>query len=256
MVVSPVINVTTHEGKMTDIHSISTSVKLNEGCKKRAAIKGSICEHCYAESLCDLRPSLDKALIRNTGILTIRKLEEDEIPKFIDEPLGRFESFGDLNNELQLENYMTIVKANPETKFALYTKCYDLVDNYFARNPVPDNFVLVISSLMMNVQLNPERTMPESYAIFKPGQLKVFTVYSGDYLKVHPEIEINCGSKSCFGCRRCYNWTNGTTYVGEILKSQQTEVELMLAWRNPEFRAGIAEEIERILGTYREEVIT
>lgn len=41
-------SIATHSGKMSGIPSISTSVLCNRNCAENAAVKGSICEKCYA----------------------------------------------------------------------------------------------------------------------------------------------------------------------------------------------------------------
>ena len=242
-----VLNITTHCGKMTDIRSISTSTKLNERCRENAKIKGSICEHCYAEALCNLRPSLSKALERNTHLLRSGPLLPEQIPDVSPDEIFRFEAFGDLNNYQQLENYVTIAKANPKTVFALYTKCYDWIKYYFDAFDPPKNLVIVLSSLMVNTPLDPEKVLGSTYAKFAPSQIKIFTVYTKEYLKKHPEVSINCGSRSCFKCRKCYNPNNGIVHMSEILKSDQTIVERWINWDKPEFRAKAATQIEDIM---------
>lgn len=243
-----VLNITTHCGKMTNIRSISTSTKLNERCKENAKIKGSICEHCYASSLCDLRPNLAKALERNTHMLRSGPLLPEQIPDVSDDKIFRLEAFGDLNNLQQLENYVSIVLANPKTVFALYTKCYTLIKEYFTEHMPPKNLIIVLSSLMVNLPLDPKTVLGKTvYTKFAPSQIKVFTVYTKEYLKKHHEVSINCGSRSCFNCRKCYNPNNGIIQMSEILKSDQSIVERWINWDKPEFRAKEVKSIEDIM---------
>ena len=37
-----------------------------------------------------------------------------------------------------------------------------------------------------------------------PFVSKLFTCYDKEYLKEHPEVDINCGARSCMLCQRCY----------------------------------------------------
>lgn len=225
---------TDHTGKMEGINSISTSTLLNENCRKNAKISGSICSHCYASNMCDMYKGLRERLERNTATLTEKVLSDEELPDTTGQEIFRFESFGDLNNEIQLTNYLNIARKNPNTRFTLWTKMYDLAYNYFKERPeVPENFTLIISSLMVNTRLSLDKY--KSLGIFAKGQLKVFTVYDKEYIEKHPELDLNCGSRYCNGCRKCYS-KNTFEEINEILKSDQSAVGVMEGLRNPEIR--------------------
>ena len=208
---------TDHTGKMEGINSLSTSVKLNPNCQKNQKIRGTICAKCYAENMTDMYAGLSERLVRNTEILT-KPLTPEQIPVITDE-IFRFESFGDLNNEIQLDNYVRIARANPGTRFTLWTKMYLVAYHYFSEHDVPENFTLILSSLMINTKLNLDSF--KKLGKFKKGQLKVFTVYDLKYIKKHwEELNINCGSRLCAGCRQCYD-KNDVEEINEILKSDQ-----------------------------------
>ena len=132
----------------------------------------------------------------------------------------------DLNNEIQLTNYLNIVRKNPSTRFTLWTKRYSLVEKYFTEHDVPDNFTLIISSLMINTKIS--LTFLKKTGKFKLGQLKSFTVYDYDYIKEHwKEMDINCGSRFCLGCRLCYD-LNDVEEISEVLKADQIRVDKFL----------------------------
>ena len=223
----PVIEMTTnHTGKMEGINSISTSVVLNPFCQKQQAVKGSICSHCFAESMMKMYSALEEKLARNTKVLTESILPEEDLPNTTGMRIFRFESFGDLNNEIQLTNYLNIVRKNPSTRFTLWTKRYSLVEKYFTEHDVPDNFTLIISSLMVNTKIS--LTFLKKTGKFKLGQLKSFTVYDYDYIKEHwKEMDINCGSRFCLGCRLCYD-LNDVEEISEVLKADQIRVDKFL----------------------------
>lgn len=228
-----------HTGKMEGINSISTSVVLNEYCKKQQAVKGSICSHCFAQAMMAMYGDLEKKLARNTKVLTESILEEDELPDTTGMKIFRFESFGDLNNEIQLINYLNIVKKNPGTRFTLWTKRYSLVEKYFAEHDVPENFTLIISSLMLNKKVSLD--FMKKLDKFKKGQLKSFTVYNYEYIKEHyKDMDINCGSRDCSGCRLCYD-LNEVEEITEVLKADQKKVEVFLDKHDPERMAKIGE---------------
>lgn len=234
-----------HTGKMEDIQSISTSVLLNPNCQKNQEIKGSICSHCYAENMAKMYGALAEKLARNTAELTKRIIPTEELPDLSDQKIFRFESFGDLNNEIQLINYINIAKKNPETRFTLWTKMYELVYDYFKREEIPSNFTLILSSLMTNVKINLEKF--KALGKFEKGQLKSFTVYDKNYIKAHIDsLTINCGSRCCVGCRKCYD-KNEIEEISEILKSDQDAVETMYKLRCPEH----LEKLNKILNDLR-----
>ena len=111
---SPIANCfcTDHNGKMSGVISISTSVALNQRCQARAKNPESICHFCFAAAMLDHYSDLGKKLARNTELLTARELTPAEIPVINADkwPLLRFESFGDLNNVIQVYNYFLIAE--------------------------------------------------------------------------------------------------------------------------------------------------
>jgi hypothetical protein len=146
-------------------------------------------------------PVLAKSLENNTAILT-RELtfaEIKEIAKFfLNTSIARFESFGDLNNETQLLNYIRIARAAKYTKFALFTKRYDLVRKYFESGKrFPDNVTLILSSPFI------DHVLHESFvAEFKNYHRRVIT-FTVTRDKTNPAI--NCGKRRCVECRNCYD---------------------------------------------------
>jgi hypothetical protein len=119
----------------------------------------------------------------------------------------RFESFGDLNNAIQVINYFNICKKNPGVKFALWTKNPDYIAEAIrAGHEKPENLNIVLSSLF----LNKERKTRYSFID------KVFTVYDPEFIQEN-KTEINCGAKNCFSCGLCYE-KNGVRNIREKLK--------------------------------------
>lgn len=221
-----------HNGKMEGMHSISTSVLLNSFCQKQQAVEDSICSHCFAEAMTEQYKSLREKLARNTKLLTSSILLDEQLPDTTGIDIYRLESFGDLNNETQLINYINIINKNPKTRFTLWTKRYGLVKKYFSEHPVPENFTLILSSLMVNKKISLD--FLKETGKFKKGQLKSFTVYNFDYIREHfPDVKINCGSKFCLGCRYCYD-LNDIEEIAEVLKSDQIKVDKFFKCYDPE----------------------
>ena len=197
---------TKHTGKMAGMASISTAVTTNERCKKNAAIPGSICSLCYAAKQMKFYPSMEKPMVENQRILTSDILPMEKLP-MINNIYFRFESFGDLNNHIQVINYFQICYKNPAVKFALWTKNPDYIAEAIAAGyEKPDNLNIVLSSLFVNK----ERKNPFPFVD------KVFTVYDPEHIEKE-NITINCGAKNCFACGLCYE-KNGVSIINEKLK--------------------------------------
>lgn len=197
----------TMNAKMEGMASLSTSPLCNKYCEMRHANKTTICGHCFSEQMNARFKNLREKLIRNTEFLTTYELKPEQIP-FINRTIFRLESFGDLNNTLQVKNYFTIANANPGTTFTLWTKNPWLIDEAMKTYGIdkPDNFIIILSSILMNT---PNESI--TYGFID----KVFTVYD----KEHAEsVNINCGARKCVECRRCYTKTDSIEYVNELLK--------------------------------------
>jgi len=197
---------TKHNGKMEGMASISTSVTTNERCAKNAAIKGSICEKCFAAKQMKVFPSMEKPMIQNQIILTSGIIPLDQLP-VINVLYFRFEAFGDLNNDIQVINYFNICKKNPGVKFALWTKNPDYIAKAIKDgHSKPENLNIILSSLFINKERKTKYDFVD----------KIFTVYDKEYI-ASENVEINCGARNCFTCGLCYN-KNGVRIINEQLK--------------------------------------
>jgi len=198
---------TNHNGKMEGMISLSTAVSCNKNCKERAKIKDSICSKCYAEKMSRMYKSLDEMLKQNTQALTTSIIPDDELPR-VNALYFRFEAFGDLNNDIQVINYFNICKKNPGVHFALWTKNpWFIYEAIKAGNKKPKNLVIILSSPFINKVVE----ISDKYDFVD----KVFTVYDKETSKT---VNINCGSRKCLECGRCYKKTKQVEYINEILK--------------------------------------
>lgn len=205
--------ITTHDKKhkMSGFRSISTSVLKNTFCQARQKCKDSVCSKCYAERQLKLYHSLEKHLTDNLEILTGSVLPMKELPE-INDRFFRFESFGDLMNEVQFINYINIAKKNPNTNFALWTKNFEIVNRVFKYMDKPENLFLIASSYELNKK--EDLSGLENFD-------KIFTVYSFEHAKEN-NISINCGTRKCMECKLCYT-RNSVTEINEILKSDSSK---------------------------------
>lgn len=191
---------TDHSGKMENMISLSTSVLENEHCQNRARIKGSICEKCFARAMAERYGNNFKDKYKtNTEILTSIIIPANDWFD-INALYLRLESFGDLNNMIQVVNYFNFAKHNKKTVFALWTKNLQYINQAItAGYKKPKNMIIIYSSPMINAKVNTEK-------LFKiyPFIDKVFTVYDGKYISKN-NIVVNCGARNCFTCGQCYS---------------------------------------------------
>lgn len=184
-----------HTGKMSGMQSLSTSCLCNKNCLNRVENVNLVCSHCYAQRQMKMYKNLEKCLKKNTEILTTRLLTDEEIP-LINAAFFRFESFGDLNNEIQVINYFRICKRNKHVKFALWTKNpWIIAETINNGENKPRNLQVIYSSPYLDKCDNKLNKYPFID--------KIFTVYTKEYIKEN-NIEINCGAKSCLSCHKCY----------------------------------------------------
>lgn len=198
---------TNHTGKMEGMMSLSTSCMHNKFCQAYAKDPNKICSKCYASTQMKRYKNMDACFTRNAEILTQKILGKDEMP-LINASLFRFESFGDLNNDIQLINYFNICKANKGTRFALWTKNPFIVESVIkSGHKKPSNLNIVLSSHYLNKEVDQKYDWVD----------RVFTVYT----KKHAEnngVKINCAGKNCLSCKKCYVKSNKNFFINELLK--------------------------------------
>lgn len=198
-----------HTGKMSGLHSLSTSVTVNPYCLRRQAKGDSICAHCFCASMMKLYKALNEATTRNAEILTASILPVSVLP-LIPVRYFRFESFGDLINTNQVINYFNIARKNPDTLCALWTKNPHIIAKAIeAGHSKPVNLQIVLSSPFVNKAIKTTK-----YEFID----KIFTVYDKQTAKA---VNINCGARSCLNCGRCYRPNpDGAKiqYINEILR--------------------------------------
>lgn len=195
--------------KMHDIESISTSCQRNEYCVARSKIPGTICEKCYADTYLDMRDKLAEYCERNFDILNAGIILPECLP-IIDTDIFRFESFGDVATVYAVINFFNICYKNKNTQFTVWTKNYFLYWKVIKKLGYrkPKNLILIVSSPYINRELDISK-----YEFAN----KVFTVYDSKYIKENG-ININCGSRDCRSCMKCYTRNEKTKYIAEKKK--------------------------------------
>ena len=215
--------------KMANVLAISTNCRGNAICEARVKNRESVCAHCYAQDRENQYVELYANTALNLELLSTEIIPWEIIPE-IDTDICRIEAFGDLVNPIQAENYLRIIIKNPDVRFGWWTKNPNFVHvalRDYHNGEVPENIQFILSSLHVNVEA---RVNPK----FKYFINKVFTVYAPCYFKamgIDMETFVNCGTRSCRKCQRCYHKTeynvankkntvvvDGVEYVRELLK--------------------------------------
>ena len=196
------------KGKMEGMTVITTAMTNNEHCQKLAQCDGSICQHCFSNQALSYRPNVRKCYERNGEILKNSIIPKDQLP-FINAKYCRFESHGDLHNATHLENYVNICKKNPHCQFALWSKQYDILLEYFKDHKQPRNLNIIISSILMNDKVDLKQFTDIGMRV------KSFTVYDKEAAK---DVEINCGGRKCKDCLNCYRKYGKVNEIRELLK--------------------------------------
>lgn len=192
-------------GKMEGIRCLSTSNLCNPLCAARKNNPDMICSRCYADTSCKRFKALGVNMARNSEILSTRLFEVEEFPLLPDR-IFRLEAFGDIINATHARNYLRFAHSNPETMFALWTKNPWFIRDAIAEGETkPDNLVILLSSPFIGV-----RADASSWEFVD----KTFTVYRKSEMS---EEAINCGSRQCLSCLRCYKH-NGERDIREYLK--------------------------------------
>jgi hypothetical protein len=194
-------------GKMEGFMSLSTSPIKNPFCVLRKDIEGSICQRCYAHTMCGRYGALSKVLEKNTEVLTTTEIPPSEFP-LVNAHAFRLEAFGDVQNETQVKNYFNFCRRNPRTTFSVWTKNPEIYARVLESGvKKPKNLIIILSSHLVNVQANADKWDFVD---------KVFTVYDKAYAEKN-NIVINCGKRKCLSCMNCYD-KRGADIVNELLK--------------------------------------
>lgn len=209
------VTITEHspKSKMAHKHSISTSVRLNPFCQARQCMKcredgaEPVCPYCFANAINNARPTVDYAMTRNSEILwnveipaeVWRKCRGKEVLGW-GEPDDRFNSLGDAANVTECKNYINFAKAFPEMIHTPWSKNDWFWYQAYKELGKPENMIYIHSSLYLN-HIDEGPVWMQKYIDY------IFTVFTEDFARNHPEIVLNCCTLANKGrqCRRDCN---------------------------------------------------
>lgn len=211
---------TNHNAKMSGMISFSTYVRMNIYCIARRKKGCSVCAHCFAARQTKTYKDQALKLARAHIIATCCVWDINDIPINMIVSGGykyfRLESFGDINNTIQVNNYNTLAIALKAVniRVTLWTKNPGIIQKAINDGmSLSDNLTIGLSSLKLNT---PEIERAKKYSFVK----FVFTVFDHEYAETH-NININCGGKHCLSCLNCYltaATSNELIIINELLK--------------------------------------
>jgi len=225
------ITITEHspKSKMAHKHSLSTSVMHNQFCQTRQCMgcradgKEPVCPYCFAEAINNARPTVKYATTRNHMILTKTEIpariwHETWVDKFRawNEPDFRIASLGDANNTTEVKNYINLESAMWMIMFSEWSKNDAFWYRVFEEFGKPKNSIYIHSSLYLN-EIDDGPEWMQKYIDY------IFTVFTEEYARRHPEIVMNCctldnkGRQCRRDCNECYSMGN-CRYRNELVR--------------------------------------
>tara|TARA_R110000824_G_scaffold186955_1_gene368173 strand:- start:65 stop:679 length:615 start_codon:yes stop_codon:yes gene_type:complete len=197
------VHISKMTGKLAGFHSISTNTATNDFCEAMSqGNKGNICESCYSMKMVKgFRKSMAPALQRNSDLLSAAILTDWQLPRVLD-AVFRFNSHGELINDIHFENLCLIAEYNPHCTFTLWTKRATIVNKAFKKRDKPINLILVFS----NSKIGHIMAKPPTHFD------KTFNNVKGD-----DKLELqNCTGQQCKNCLTCYQHNDITTIIERV----------------------------------------
>lgn len=199
---------TSMDGKMKEMASISVSTLDNPFCMNAEKFFENgkdivVCQFCYSrEALRTYRMNSREAWLKN--LYTFSQAPLKKIPK-LNFAYVRFNAHGEIVNTTHYENYLRIVKHNPDTTFVLWSKRVDII--------TPEKYANLIH-VYSNPYINKYMEKPK-------GWDKIFSVYTDD-----SRADINCTGK-CIECLKCYRHNN-IEYINEVIRLRLNKHKTLL----------------------------
>lgn len=204
------IHISHLSGKMDKVRALSSFAGMNPSCQSLMRNASTVCSHCYAykQVMSGVYPNQRVALERNGKALSKKLL--DIVPNLSKQEVFRFESHGDVINEIHARNFIRIAKANPTVNFSAFTKRPNIYKTAIhMEGGKPDNLNIVLSSPLINTPLSDK--LKKTY----PFVDVIFTVYDKEHTPSAKEWKCRCSKGSCNACRFCYTKEGN---VAEVLR--------------------------------------
>ena len=225
----PKLHISKGSFKLDKIDNISTNTKTNDYCIKQNKKQNTICFKCYSFKGLEFRKNMIPLLQNNSDLLSTNIIDEKFLPTIYN-IYFRFNSHGELINEIHLQNLINIVNKNNHCNFALWTKRNDIIKKYFDNNVKPSNLILIYSNSKLDKPMNkPPKYFDKTFNnviklsfndYFKKYTMFIDKKHIDNTLKrnikkqydIYKNNKVNCYEK-CIDCLKCYTKNNITTII-------------------------------------------
>tara|TARA_B100001250_G_scaffold392851_1_gene395007 strand:- start:2655 stop:3260 length:606 start_codon:yes stop_codon:yes gene_type:complete len=197
----PKLHISKGSFKLDKINNISTNTLTNNYCIKQNKKNNIICTKCYSFKGLNFRKAMKPLLENNSNLLSKNIIDINFLPTIYN-IYFRFNSHGELINEIHLINLINIVNKNKHCNFALWSKRNDIIKKYFDKNIKPKNLILIYSNPKLN---KPLLKLPKYFD-------KTFNNITKDKIN---DFNINCFEK-CIDCLKCYTHNNIKTIIEKV----------------------------------------
>lgn len=225
-----IFKVAYHDSESSKIYGICSIDSSSVGCefcammvelaKKNPLI---ICGGCYARKGNFKSTYVKDRHTLNMVIMSSVRFELDELAMLpISTIYCRFNSNGDITNDIMMYNYHGIMISHPFTKFGLWAKNVGPVNRVFRELGKPENCDFIQSSVIVNEPVkNPS-----------PFADHTFTVYltEEDVQEAIKNGACACNGKKCMECGfKCYacTWPKGTD-IAELYRGSEKQRQLLI----------------------------
>lgn len=126
---------------------------------------------CYAKKICRYSKEAAAAYNRNLDILKNNPaLFWDDVDRALKTSrFFRFNVSGDIYNKKYFEKLCEVVKKNNHCEVLIFTKKYDIVNDYLKKNKLPKNLHVLFSG-WIGIEIDNPHNLPEAHVLFKNGE--------------------------------------------------------------------------------------
>ena len=194
-----IVKISTGNSKMGKVASVSLPpIKACGNCKQCA-------KRCYALQQYRQYPLVKKAYDNNFDLVKNERTEYfrqiDGYIKYKRIRLFRWHVSGDILDKVYLQEVVDIANNNEDTQFIIFTKMYDLFDNYKIKLH-PKNLTIIFSA-WPGLKMNNPHKFPVAYMKDQEGKAKI------------PKEAKECKG-NCEKCLMCFNLKLGeSVYFNE-----------------------------------------
>lgn len=161
------ISISSGNAKMGKIPSVSLPPIIT--CSKVAC--ATCGKKCYAKKICRYSKEAKAAYSRNLSILIKNNdVFWDDVNRALKASrFFRFNVSGDIYNKDYFEKLCEVVSNNKNCEVLIFTKKYDIVNDYLKNKKIPKNLHVLFSGWVGITIDNPFK-LPEAHVLFKNGE--------------------------------------------------------------------------------------